>query len=54
VGALEQAEHGEGTERLGFQRRHQPTAVPLDWRSTRSDLDLLLHRLDEQRRPAAA
>jgi transposase len=33
---------------LGFQRRYQQTAVPFDWRFTRSDLDRLLRRLDEQ------
>jgi transposase len=32
---------------LGFQRRYQQTAVPFDWRFTRSDLDRLLRRLDE-------
>jgi hypothetical protein len=39
---------------LGFQRRYQQTAVPFDWRFTRSDLDLLLHRLDEQQQRSAA
>jgi transposase len=32
---------------LGFQRRYQQTAMPFDWRFTRSDLDRLLRRLDE-------
>jgi hypothetical protein len=32
---------------LGFQRRYQQTAAPVDWRFTRSDLDRLLRRLDE-------
>ena len=40
---------------LAFQRRYQETAVPFDWRFTRSDLAKLLHRLDEhQHRGAAA
>ena len=39
---------GEVEQRLlGFQRRYQQTAVPFDWRFTRSDLDQLLRRLDE-------
>jgi hypothetical protein len=33
---------------LGFQRRYQRTAVPFDWRFTRSDLDRLLAHLDEK------
>jgi hypothetical protein len=33
---------------LGFQRRYQQTAMPFDWRFTRSDLDRLLRRLDDQ------
>jgi hypothetical protein len=37
---------------LGFQHRYQQTAMPFDWRFTRSDLDRLLRRLDE--RPQAA
>jgi transposase len=32
---------------LAFQRRYQQTAVPFDWRYTRSDLDQLLRRLAE-------
>jgi transposase len=32
---------------LAFQRRYQQTAVPFDWRYTRSDLDQLLRRLEE-------
>jgi transposase len=32
---------------LGFQRRYEQTAVPFDWHFTRTDLDRLLHRLDE-------
>ena len=32
---------------LGFQHRYEQTAVPFDWRYTRSDLDRLLRRLDE-------
>jgi transposase len=40
---------------LGFQRRYQQTAIPFDWRFTRSDLAKLLRRLDEhQHRGAAA
>ncbi len=40
---------------LGFQRRDQQTAVPLDWRFTRADLAKLLNRLDaHQHRGAAA
>jgi hypothetical protein len=40
---------------LGFQRRYQQTAVPFDWRFTRTDLDRLLRRLDEREQlsPAA-
>jgi hypothetical protein len=33
---------------LGFQRRYEQTAMPFDWRFTRSDLDRLLRRLDGQ------
>jgi transposase len=33
---------------LGFQRRYEQTAMPFDWRYTRSDLDQLLHRLDDK------
>jgi hypothetical protein len=32
---------------LGFQRRYQQTAMPFDWRFTRSDLDRLLRQLDD-------
>jgi len=32
---------------LAFERRYQQTAVPFDWRYTRSDLDQLLRRLEE-------
>jgi transposase len=32
---------------LAFQRRYQQTAAAYDWRFTRSDLDRLLHQLDE-------
>jgi transposase len=40
---------------LAFQRRYQQTAMPFDWRFTRSDLAKLLQRLDEhQHRRAAA
>jgi len=37
---------------LGFQRRYQQTAVPFDWRFTRTDLDRLLRRLDQHERLA--
>jgi hypothetical protein len=37
----------EVTQRLGFQRRYEQTAVPFDWRFTRADLDDLLRRLDD-------
>jgi hypothetical protein len=33
---------------LGFQRRYEQTAAPFDWRYTRSDLHLLLRRLDDK------
>jgi transposase len=39
---------------LDFQRRYQQTAVPFDWRFTRSDLDRLLRRLDETEQPTKA
>ncbi len=39
---------------LAFQRRYQQTAVPFDWRFTRSDLDRLLRRLDETEQPTKA
>ncbi len=32
---------------LGFQHRYEQTAQPFDWRFTRSDLALLLRRLDD-------
>jgi hypothetical protein len=39
---------------LGFQRRYEQTAVPFDWHSTRSDLDRLLRRLEEDEQLARA
>jgi transposase len=39
---------------LAFQRRYQQTAVPFDWRFTRTDLDRLLRRLDEHQHRATA
>jgi DDE superfamily endonuclease len=39
---------------LAFQRRYQQTAVPFDWRFTRSDLAKLLRRLDEHEHRATA
>jgi hypothetical protein len=39
---------------LGFQRCYQQTAVPFGWRFTRSDLDRLLARLEEQEQLATA
>ena len=39
---------------LGFQRRYEQTAAPFNWRFTRSDLDRLLHRLDEHEQLARA
>jgi transposase len=39
---------------LAFQRRYQQTAMPFDWRFTRSDLDRLLRRLDQHERHATA
>jgi hypothetical protein len=39
---------------LGFQHRYEQTAVPFDWRFTRTDLDDLLRRLDEQHQLAEA
>jgi hypothetical protein len=45
----------EVTQRLvGFQRRYQQAAMPLDWRFTRADLDRLLRRLDEPAQPSKA
>jgi DDE superfamily endonuclease len=35
---------------LGFQHRYNQAAIPFDWRSTRSDLDRLLRRLDQHER----
>jgi transposase len=34
---------------LGFQHRYQQTAMPFDWRYTRSNLDRLLRRLDDKK-----
>jgi hypothetical protein len=39
---------------VGFQRRYQQTAMPLDWRFTRADLDRLLRRLDGPAPPSNA
>ena len=39
---------------LAFQRRYEQTAVPFDWHFTRSDLDRLLHRLEENEQLARA
>ena len=39
---------------LGFQHRYEQTAAPFNWRFTRSDLDRLLHRLDEHEQLARA
>jgi hypothetical protein len=39
---------------LAFQRRYEQTAAPFDWRFTRSDLDRLLRRLDQQEQPTKA
>jgi transposase len=39
---------------LAFQRRYEQTAVPFDWHFTRSDLDRLLRRLEEDQQPARA
>ena len=38
----------QGRRLVGFQRRYEQTAVPLDWCFTRADLDDLLRRLDEK------
>jgi hypothetical protein len=35
---------------LAFQRRYEQTAVPFDWRYTKTDLDRLLCRLDDHER----
>jgi DDE superfamily endonuclease len=37
---------------LAFQRRYEQTAVPFDWRSTKTDLNCLLRRLDDHERLA--
>jgi len=39
---------------LAFQRRYEQTAVPFDWRYTRTDLDRLLQRLAEHESPTQA
>ena len=39
---------------LAFQHRYEQTAVPFDWHFTRSDLDRLLHRLEENEQLARA
>ena len=39
---------------LAFQHRYEQTAVPFDWHFTRSDLDRLLHRLEEDEQLARA
>jgi transposase len=39
---------------LAFQLRYEQTAAPFDWRFTRSDLDRLLRRLDQQEQPTKA
>jgi transposase len=39
---------------LAFQRRYQQTAVPFDWRYTKTDLDRLLRRLDDHEHLARA
>jgi len=39
---------------LGFQHRYEQTAAPFNWRFTRSDLDRLLHRLEEHEQLARA
>jgi transposase len=45
----------EVTQRLlAFQRRYEQTAVPFDWRYTKTDLDRLLRRLDNHERLARA
>jgi transposase len=37
---------------LAFQRRYEQTAVPFDWRYTKTDLNCLLRRLDDHERLA--
>jgi hypothetical protein len=39
---------------LAFQHRYEQTAMPFDWHFTRSDLDRLLHRLEEDEQLARA
>jgi hypothetical protein len=39
---------------LAFQRRYEQTAVPFDWRYTKTDLDRLPRRLDNHERLARA
>ena len=39
---------------LAFQRRYEQTAAPFNWRFTRSDLNRLLHRLEEHEQLARA
>lgn len=39
---------------LAFQRRYEQTAVPFDWHFTRSDLDRLLRRLEQDEQLARA
>jgi len=39
---------------LAFQHRYERTAAPFNWRFTRSDLDRLLHRLEEHEQLARA
>jgi hypothetical protein len=39
---------------LAFQRRYQQTAAPFAWHFSRSDLDRLLHRLEEHEQLAQA
>jgi len=39
---------------LAFQHRYEQTAVPFDWHFTRSDLDRLLHHLEEDEQLARA
>ena len=39
---------------LAFERRYDQTGAPFDWRFTRSPLDRLLRRLDDQEQLAQA
>jgi hypothetical protein len=49
------ADLGEVERRLlGFQRRHEQTAVPFDWRFSRADLKALLQRLADKQDLATA